>query len=97
MAWTKLREVEANSNAYSRYQGPEGAATVFRNGRTLFGFIVSPGGAERAWGPIDGPPEGNVQQVRIFPEGDHWTVYAITDTNDQHRAEWGEAVAPLSA
>ncbi len=94
MAWTKLREVEANTNTYSRYQGPEGSATVFRNGRVLFGFIVSPGGAERRWS-VDAPPEGNVQQVRIFPEGDHWTVYVLTDPRDGIRAEFGMAVAPL--
>ncbi len=95
--WWKLHggNLDSDANTFDRYQGPEGAATVFRNGRQLFGFTLRPGGTERPWGPVPVPPQGNVQAARIFPEGDHWSVYVITDINDQHRAEFGMAVAPL--
>ena len=91
MAWYQFRVTDADTNVYDRYQGPEGAATVFRRGHELFGTTSNHG----AWGPVAVPPQGNVQAARIFPEGDHWTVYVTTDLDDFHRAEWGIAVAPL--
>lgn len=96
MAWFKLHggDLTSDSNAYSRYSGPEGRATVFRQGRTLFGFITPWKGPERRWGPVDAPPEGNVQRVCIFPEG-QWVVYCLVDPKDGVRAEFGMAVAPL--
>lgn len=96
MQWFKLHggDLHSNRNTYARYQGPEGRATVFQQDRQLFGFITPWDGPERAWGPVDAPPEGNVQRVSIFPEGE-WVVYILVDVNDQHRAEFGMAVAPL--
>lgn len=95
MAWFKLHggNVAADSNAYDRYQGPQGRATVFRRGREVFGFIAPWDGPERAWGPVEVPGEGNVQAVRIFPES-AWVVYLLMDPRDGERAEWGMAVAP---
>lgn len=94
--WFKLHggDLTADKNTYARYSGPEGRATVFQNGRQLFGFITPWDGPERAWGPIDVPPQGNIQRISIFPEGT-WVAYAMTDIDDQHRAEWGISVAPL--
>lgn len=90
MAWTKLREVDSDSNAYDRYSGPEGAAVVYKRGRELFGFTSTHG----AWGPIPAPPEGNVQALRIKPaDAGGWGVYAYVDPRDGVRAEWHEVVA----
>jgi hypothetical protein len=94
--WFKLHggNVPCDSNAYARYQGADGRAMVYRNGRNLYGFITPWVGPERKFGPIPVPPEGNIQRIEIFPEGE-WVVYCWTDINDQSRAEWGLAVAPL--
>lgn len=96
MQWFKLHggDLDADSNAFDQYHGPEGRATIFRNGSTLFGFITPWDGPERRWGPEPIPPEGNVQALRIFPEG-QWVAYAVTDPKDGKRAHWGGVVAPL--
>ena len=88
MGWNKLREVGADSNAYDRYQGSEGAAVVYKQGRNLFGFTSTHG----AWGPVPVPTEGNVQAVRIVPTGFGWRVYAYTDPRDGVRAEWSQVI-----
>lgn len=91
MTWQLVRTVEANNNAYDRYwDEAHGAAVVYRQGRTLFGFANG-----RAWGPVSIPADSNTQAVRIRPESGQWWVYAYCDTDDQHRAEYKQPVADL--
>ncbi len=91
MSWTLIREVSSDSNAYDRYWDAEhGAAVVYRQGRSLFGFANG-----KSWGPIAIPDGSNTQAVRIRPENGQWYVYAYCDPRDGVRAEYKMAVAGL--
>lgn len=87
MAWVKISEEDSDSNAYDRYQGPEGHAIVYRHQGEIRGNV---NGRRYA---VPRPPEGNVQQVRIFPMEGGWYVYVWADPRDGRRSEWRERVA----
>lgn len=87
VAWVKLFEEDATSNAFDSYVGAEGSAQVWRNGDNLDGYIN--GGRFS----IKRPPEGNVQALRIYPDRDGWYVHSFNDPRDGRRALWREKVA----
>ena len=89
--WTLIREIESDSNTYDRYWDKEnGAAVVYRNGRTLFGYANGV-----AWGPIPIPPDSNTQAARIRPESGQWWVYCYVDPRDGMRADYKQAVLDI--
>ena len=88
VAWVKLFEEDATSNAFGSYVGPEGRAQVWRAWENLVGYI---NGKKFT---VARPPEGNVQWLQIFPDADGWWIHALVDPRDNRRALWRERVAP---
>ncbi len=88
VAWVKLFEEDATSNAFGSYVGPEGRAQVWRAWDNLVGFV---NGKKFT---VARPPEGNVQWLQIFPDVDGWYVHSLVDPRDNRRALWRERVAP---
>jgi len=86
VAWVKLFEEDATSNAFGSYVGPEGRAQVWRAWGNLEGYI----NGKRFTVPR--PPEGNVQWLQIFPDADGWYVHSLVDPRDNRRALWRERV-----